>query len=134
MLQKVDPRYLSDVWEWVREGCRRIIRKTNDDWFPEDVYTEIRTGAATLYLIYANHERVGFLVTQIWPGYHAGPRLFVRALWGEPHALAPIENELMLAIANLAKESGCRAIRMNSPRRWDTRGWKLKQYIYELEV
>lgn len=134
MLHKVDPRYLCDVWEWVRDGLQRIIRKTKDDWQPEDVYTELRTGAATLHLIYSNHERVGFLITQLWPGYHAGPRLFVRALWGEPHALAPIEDELMDAIRAMAREAGCRAVRMNSPRRWDARGWRMMQYIYETEV
>lgn len=134
MLHKVDPRYLHDVWEWVRTGLQKMIRKTRDDWHPEDVYTELRTGAAVMHLIYVNHERVGFIVTQIWPGYHAGPRLFIRALWCEPHTLAPVEQELMDAIGTMARESGCRGIRMNSPRRWDGRGWKLKQYIYEMEV
>lgn len=134
MLHKVDPRYLSDVWVWIRLGLEAIIRKTRDDWIPEDVYTEIRNGHAALYLIYVNHERVGFIVTQLWPGYHAGPRLFVRALWCEPHTLAPVEQELMDAIRALGRESGCRAVRMNSPRRWDGRGWQLKQYIYETEV
>jgi hypothetical protein len=134
MLHKVDPRYLCDVWEWVRNGLNHIIRKTKDDWQPEDVYAEIRNGHASLYLIYVNQERVGFMVTQMWAGYHAGPRLFVRALWGEAHSLVKVEHELMDAIRAMARESGCRAVRMNSPRRWYARGWQLKQYIYETEV
>jgi hypothetical protein len=135
MLHEVDARYLCDVWDWVRDGLVKIVAKTRDDWRPEDVYTELRTGAAKLHLIYVEQEMVGFVVTQIWPGYHSGPRLFVRALWGEPHALAPVEVELMDAIRDLARKVGARAVRMNSPRRWDAReGWRLTQYIYETDV
>ena len=135
MLHEVDARYLCDVWDWVRDGLAKIVAKTRDDWRPEDVYVELRTGAAKLHLIYVNQDMVGFVVTQVWPGYHSGPRLFVRALWGEPGALVAVEGEIMDALRDLGRKHGCRAVRMNSPRRWDAReGWALKQYIYELEI
>jgi hypothetical protein len=134
VLHPVDPRRLHEVWAWVRDGLLRVIDKTHDDWIPDDVYAEIRGGASALYLIYSGDERIGFVVVQVWPQYHNGPRLFVRALWGEPHSLAAVEDELMESLRVLARKHGASALRMNSPRRWDAAGWTLKQYIYETTV
>lgn len=134
MLVPVDPRFLAETWEWVREGLVKIIAKTSDDWLPEDVYTEIRTGNSVLFLIYDGHERVGFVVLQGWPAYQAGPRLFIRALWGEPHRLVRIRDQLMKALKDEARKIGARVLRMNSPRRWDADGWTMKQYVYEMDV
>lgn len=134
MLQQVDPRYVSDVWGWVRDGLNKILDKTQDDWQPEDVYAEIRGGASTLYIIDDGSEHVGFVVTQFWPAYQAGPRLFIRALWGIPHKLAPMQADLIDDLKALARKHGARGLRMTSPRRWDAAGWTMKQYIYEMEV
>lgn len=133
-LTPVDPRYLRDVWGYVRAGLERIVAKTRDDWLPEDVYAELRAGQSALYEIDIATERVGFVVLQAWPAYHSGPRVFVRALWGEPGRLAPVEGELYDALRAVARKAGARVMRMNSPRRWDAAGWKLKQYIYEMEI
>ena len=134
MLQPVAPQELASVWEFVRGGLLKTIAKTNDDWLPEDVYVEIKGGVSFLYLIFARGERIGFVVLQKWDKYHAGPRLFVRALWAEPRKLLPYHDDFYEALHDLARKAGCVAMRMTSPRRWELDGWTPKQSIYEMEV
>lgn len=134
MLHPVAPTDLYLCWEWVREGLAKTTAKTGDDWMPEDVYHELKSGASHLYLIYVGAERVGFCVLQKWDRYHAGPRLFVRALWCLPGALVKHRPELEAELNDLAIKCGCVALRMTSPRRWELAGWTPKQTIYEKEV
>ncbi len=129
LIQVVD---VAAVWPWVREGLQKIVAKTNDDWLPEDVYHELKLGASTLYLIYHDDERLGFVVLQKWDKYHAGARLFIRALWGR--GLSPHKQEIYAALQALARQHGCVSLRMTSTRRWELDGWTPKQTIYEMEV
>lgn len=131
---EVKVHQLHAVWDFVRRGLLAIIEKTGDDWLPEDIYSELRAGASALFLIDVGDEQVGFVVLQVWPQYHSGPRLFVRALWCEPGALVEHQEAVEQKLRELALKCGARAVRMNSPRRWDRAGWKLKQSIFEMEV
>ena len=112
----------------------KILAKTKDDWLPEDVFHEIKTGTSFLYSISVEGERKGFAVLQLWPHYHAGPRLFVRALWGEPGTLVAHKQDLYDDLKAIAFQHKCKALRMTSPRRWELDGWTPKQTIYEMEV
>lgn len=136
MLIPVDPRYLAREWEYVRAGLEQIIRKTGDDWLPEDIYLDLRASPQTtgLYMLEYGTRRIGFVVLQLIPQYHAGPRLFVRALWIERGCGVRHRIDIYDDLDEFARERGCSAIRMLSPRRWDGDGWKLKQYVFEREV
>ncbi len=134
MLQPVAPHELYSCWGWVRDGLARVVAKTGDDWIPEDVYCELRNGVSFLYLIYADAERIGFVVLQKWDKYHAGPRLFVRALWAQPRELVKRRDEFYEALMTLARQAGCVAMRMTSPRHWELDGWEAKQTIFEMKV
>lgn len=123
-----------EVWGFVRDGLARILDKTDDDWIPEDVYAEVRSGASALFVIYDDDVRIGFIVLQVWPAYHSGPRLFVRALWTMPGALREHQSQIEDWLRECARKFGGVAVRQNSPRRWDAAGWELKQYIYEMKV
>lgn len=118
----------------MREGLHKIVAKTGDDWMPEDVYHELKINASALYLIYAGDERIGFVVLQKWDKYHAGPRLFVRALWAIPRALVAHKDKFYAELQGLARQHGCVALRMTSTRRWELDGWSPKQTIFEMEV
>ena len=133
MLEPVDPRQIHRVRDWLLAGLEKTATKLADDWCAADVYHEIRAGQAFLFLIHARGERIGFVVCQVFP-YHAGPRLFIRALWCEPGKLAPHKDDLMESLEDLARKHGAVAIRHYSPRRWDRSGFKLKQYVFEREV
>ena len=134
MLVPVDARYLRSVWDYVERGLLAIIDKTRDDWIPADVYAEIRGGVSRLFMMEYGGERRGFVVVQLWPQYHDGPRLFIRALWSEPGALVAHRADVYEDLDELARSNGATAMRQLSPRRWDADGWTLKQYIYEREV
>ena len=134
MLQPVALHELHSCWGWVRDGLQKVIDKTGDDWLPEDVYHELKSGASFLYLIYADADRIGFAVLQKWDRYHAGARLFVRALWAEPRQLVKRRDEFYEALKALARQTGCVALRMTSPRRWELDGWEPKQTIFEMDV
>ena len=134
MIEPVDPKYLYRIRDWFLEGLSKITDKLHDDWHPADVYAEVRAGQSHLYTVNARGERIGFVVLQLWPVYHAGPRLFIRALWCEPGKLAPHQQDFMESLEDLARKHGAVAIRHLSPRRWDGSGFKLKQYVFEREV
>lgn len=131
---EVRPQHLHDVWSFVRDGLLAIIEKTNDDWIPEDVYHEVKAGVSALFMIDNDDEQLGFVVLQVWPNYHAGPRLFVRAMWGSSGALVKHHDEINAQLRALALKCGARTVRQNSPRNWDAVGWTRKQSIFELEV
>ncbi len=130
MLKPVSQQEIAGCWTWVKAGLEKLIAKTRDDWKPEDVYHELKSGVSFLYLI----EDVGFIVLQKWANYHDGARLFVRAIWAEPNSLAPRRDELYDELKAIARQQGCVAMRMTSPRRWELAGWEPKQTIYEMEV
>ena len=138
MLEPVQPHNLRDVWEFVRAGLVKTIAKTKDDWLPEDVYMELKSGVSHLYMIYENDENdaelIGFVIFQRWDKYHAGPRLFVRALWAKPGKLRPVHDAFYAEMDDLSLKAGARVQRMASPRRWYADGWTLKQYIYERTI
>lgn len=133
MLHPVPVSELATFWPWVREGLQKIIDKCDDDWLPEDVYYEIKSGASHLYLIRdPNGDNIGFAVFQRWDKYHAGPRLFIRALWAEPRQLVKHRKQFYEELHRLKRECGCVKLRTSSPRRWDLDGWELQQFIYEM--
>jgi len=136
MLTPVDPRYLARDWPYVRDGLQKIAAKTSDDWLPEDIYTDLRASPQTtgLYMLEYAGERIGFVVLQLIPQYHAGPRLFVRAIWTEPGRAKAHRADIYDDLNEFARERGCVAIRMLSPRRWDGDGWTMRQYVFEREV
>lgn len=134
MLVPVDPRYLSREWKWIREGLEKIIDKTVDDWLPEDLYQEIRAGTTGLFYLEYGGSRIGFAALQIWAVYHAGPRLFIRALWTEPGKAVEHRADIYDDLRQFAREAGIKTMRQLSPRRWDADGWTMKQYVYEMDV
>lgn len=134
MLIPVDARYLRSEWEYVRAGLEKIIDKTSDDWIPEDVYHEIKANVTGLYLLEHEGQRIGFACLQVWTAYPTGPQLFIRSLWAEPHSAAKYRDDIYDDLKQFAREKGCAAMRLFSPRRWDADGWQMKQHIYEMEV
>ena len=134
MLVPVDARYLAREWPFVRAGLEKVIAKLHDDWLPEDVYTEIRSGNTGLFILEYACERIGFVCLQIWPAHHSGPRLFVRALWTMPGKGLKHRCDIYDDLREFARAKGCVVMRQQSPRRWDGDGWTMKQFVYEMDV
>lgn len=118
------------LWPWVQEGLAAISKRLNTSWMPEDVYVELKSGAATLATI---ADGAGFLVLKRLQDYD-GQVLFVWIVHG-PNKLRQHYEEVFSDVAELAKQSGCIRVQMRSPRRgWARVGWTERETIYEREV
>ena len=139
MLVPLELRDLHEHWPYVRAGLQRILDKLGDDWLPEDIYFELRSGSCKGFFIEHDGEVRGFVALQHYPGYYNGPRLFVRAIFGE---LAQFKHHIMQDLGDYGRENGLACsdglvrIRCYSPRGWNGAGlgFEIKQHIFEAEV
>ena len=67
---------LQFVYEDIEEKLRYIIKKSNSDWLPADVYVGLKTKQADLYIAYEGDENIGFIITENHPNIGGGPTLF----------------------------------------------------------
>jgi len=75
---------LQFVYEDIEEKLRYIIKKSNSDWLPADVYVGLKTKQADLYIAYEGDENIGFIITENHPNIGGGPTLFVLAAYQDP--------------------------------------------------
>lgn len=61
---QVQPQSLHDVWPFVETGLIAIVRKARPDWLVPDVFANIRTSQAALYMVSRGPRMLGFFVTQ----------------------------------------------------------------------
>ncbi len=77
MLRPVNPQELRQSWAFVRPGLEHILRKSPEQWIPEDVYAAVSNNRASLWLAIDNDMAVGFVV-----GYINGDNFHVWCAWG----------------------------------------------------
>ena len=133
----LDPKKVASAWPFVRAGCEKVLAKTNDRWIPEDVYMELRSNSAFLYIIEHESDEVGFIVVRrvMDPD---GPALFVWIMYTIPGLMKESENWKMViaGLDELARSIGAKRIRHYSSRSgFEEHGaFTLKMHIYEREV
>jgi hypothetical protein len=136
-LVALDPKKIASAWPFVRAGCEKVLAKTNDRWIPEDVYMEVRSGSAFLYMIEHESDEIGFIVVRrvMDPD---GPVLFVWIMWTEPGLMAESSNwkAVIAELDALARSIGAKRIRHYSSRSgFEEHGaFTLKMHIYERET
>lgn len=134
ILSPVATQHIGALWDWVRDGLE-VVRKTRPvcTWRPEDVYHELITGQAFLYVIGAED---GFLVVKrCLTSYERV--LFVWAMWSPPGALLKHRHQIMDEIKSLARSAGLDRIRMDTTRDAEWAASKLfvpVSTIFECEV
>lgn len=57
----IGPRTLRKYWPQIRAGLELMPA---DDWIPEDVYSEVRSGAAVMHVVTEQDEFLGFIAFQ----------------------------------------------------------------------
>ena len=136
-LTPIDPKKISATWSFIRRGCEKVLEKTNDRWMPEDVYMELRSGTAFLYMLEQDGDELGFLVVRrvMDPD---GPVLFVWIMYTEPGLMREDDNwkMVMSEVDALARSIGAKRICHYSSRSgFEKHGaFTLKMHIYEREV
>lgn len=128
-IEVVTPEHLQQWWlRFVRRGIETIMRKTQPDWIPEDVYTKVACGQAAIYILHYDTLPVGFIVAMIQPRmYGAKKDLVVWCGWslplGElqqmgicPREAVELEDRLMEHAHTVAAGAKCESVLIYSRR------------------
>lgn len=65
MYSIVEPTKVRDVWKLVKPGLEHILRKSPENWIPEDIYAALVANRANLWLAIENDRMVGFVVAYV---------------------------------------------------------------------
>jgi hypothetical protein len=58
----VETKEIKTWWGFIKPGLEQILRKSPEDWIPEDVYAHCLNGSAVLWMFMDGDEPVGFWV------------------------------------------------------------------------
>ena len=128
---------LQFVYEEIEEKLRYIVKKSNSDWLPADVYVGLKTKQADLYIAYEGDKNVGFIVTSTQQNHGGGPTLFIWAAWQDPKCNYT-KNGFNL-LDKLAEELQADNIEFQTSRKgWEKTapkfGYKLVSYVYRKDM
>jgi hypothetical protein len=131
-IRHVPPEEVADHWPRVREELKRLDRFA-PEWEAEDMYhllrVGIKNGGAQLSV---NDD--GFMIWQRYPGDDGRGMLFIIAMAGKRYQ--ETRADVYAEVQTLAKQMGCRVVRMISPRKGWSRDpfWNMTGYVYEHAV
>lgn len=136
-LQTVKPEDLHFVWQTIKPGIEKAAHFAQGAWIPEDAYSSIQHGQASLFLWSVDKRYAGSIIVMTRAGFE-GKTLHIFSLYVEPEYGEHIDAN-MDQIDELARNHGCRKITFQSPRRgWDKRaerlGFEPVTTTYEKEV
>ena len=66
-IRVIQPNELKSWRQFVKPGLETILRKSPEDWIPEDVYTQCFTKAALLWVFVEESRPLGFMVLVVRP-------------------------------------------------------------------
>jgi hypothetical protein len=107
----IPPSDLRKVWDVVKSGLMEVRKHTDEPWIPEDIYTELKNGTATLHI---EKDGGGFVVLQKTPQYD-GVALHIWAAYSE--GLEPLETYIA-EIEQMARNIGAKRLTLSSKRNW----------------
>ena len=112
-LTPIAPQQIGFLWDWIRKGLEVVRGKRPAcTWLPEDVYHELMTGQAHLYVIGAED---GFVVVKRCVNTYERV-MFIWAMWATPGSLLPHRKQIISELDNLARSAGLDRIRMDTTR------------------
>lgn len=125
----VEPPHLHQTWPLLRIGLEDIIRKTQPDWLPEDMYAQLAEQKASAYLVQYQDVTVGwFIICEMIRPFNFKKDLLIWAGWSMPvrerqkrgvetQGLAlDIEQAVFTFCENLARQHQYAAVAFLSPR------------------
>lgn len=105
----VPPHEIKQNWDFVRFGLHKILRKSPEDWIPEDVYASIVCQKSVLWLVKSdNGHNEGFFILQ-----PSGDTCHIWCAW----AVAPdLLDGGVAFIEQIARESGANKLTFDTNR------------------
>lgn len=105
-------------WDFVERGLLSVLGKTRESWNTEDVRRLLRGGRVQLFI-----REEGFVIlARREDEWSLEPYLLVWVAWFKPQTALAIQEQLFDWLDTQKRESGCRSIRILSPRRgWEKR-------------
>lgn len=124
-LQWINPINLHDHWDTIKEGLEKLSR-IGDNWLPEDVYSEIKTGTSFLHIGYQDNEYKGFLVTQHIQS-RSGIELNIWVCYSYGRSEDKLLESAMPTVEQWARNINAKRITFYSPRK----GWLRKDFGFK---
>lgn len=110
-IRAVDPKDIRNWWGYVKPGLETILRKSPEEWIPEDIYAACLNGGAILWVLMTEDRPQGF-----WVIIPRGESVHVWCAWTDENVL-DLGMELFL---NTVKSSNTRFVTFESRRKgWD---------------
>lgn len=137
VFSKIAEDDLQFVYEEIKEKLRYIVKKSDSDWVPADIYVALKNNKAELYVAYKEDDNVGFIITENHPNLGGGPTLFVWAAYQDPK-YGYTKNGFEL-LERLAEEIKADSIEFETSRPgWQKvapkHGFKLVSYTYRRDL
>jgi hypothetical protein len=134
----VDPSELHWVWDDIKPDVIACLNTEEDDVWPEDVYTAIRTGTA--WLVYASDEKgyQGMAIITEWIDPY-NPKVKKIHIWLCSTSSELITKEGLVLIENFARMRQAQKVALTSSnwafKRWgEQRGFKVASIEISKEV
>ena len=61
----IEPKDLRSWWHFVKPGLEDVLKKSPENWIPEDVYADCMNGKVMLWVFSENNYPVGFAVLAV---------------------------------------------------------------------
>jgi hypothetical protein len=123
----IPPADIRKVWDKIKPGLEVVRRRTDEKWLDEDVYFELKSGAAQLFVM-----DTGFFIVNAMKNQWTQES--VLHLWiAYNDTIDDVSCETHSKLRELAHNIGTNKITFTSPRRWDRRsGARIVSYNYEI--
>lgn len=111
-IRNIPPAELKQWWPFVKQGLEVILRKSPEEWIPEDIYANCFCGNAILWVLVDESRPVGF-----WVLIPRGESLHVWCAWTPNAGTLDIGMKLFL---DAAKANSVTKVTFESYRKgWD---------------
>lgn len=116
-------------WPWVKPLIEAVIAKTDEKWWPEDIYAAVKNQTAAMFV---SDDPEGVLVA--YQGQEAWTGDTVLHIW-VCHCKQGMEmlwDEGWQMVEKMKERIGAKYVVMDSPRPgWQKLGWEITRYIYK---
>ena len=126
----IEPKDLRSWWHFVKPGLEDVLKKSPENWIPEDVYADCMNGRVMLWVFSENNYPVGFAVLAV-----RGDALHCWCGWANSvgHFKSAVE-----CVSEIAKAGGSKFVTFESWRSGWNRvapkfGFKPKSWVKEIE-